>query len=76
MRTLLIILCIFLLSCNNNSGQAKIYKDSVDYYSQRLSALADSGFSQNDSIKTMQKTRVFIYQTMRQHYIDKLNELK
>ena len=76
MKALTIIICVLTLSCNNNSGQAKIYKDSVDYYSQKLSALADSGFSQNDSIKVMQKTRIFIYQTMRQHYIDKLKELK
>jgi hypothetical protein len=67
---------MLLFSCSNNSGQAKTYKDSVDYYSQKLSALTDSGFSQNDSMKTMQKTRIFIYQTMRQHYIDKLKEFK
>lgn len=76
MKILIILLAVVLFSCNNNSKQKKIYEDSAIYYSTKWSELLDSGWSQNDSLAAMQKTRAFIYKTMRQHYIDKMNELK
>lgn len=70
-KTILLILAIaFLASCkNSNTSQVQIYKDSVNYFSTKLAALADSGYSSDD-------TRVIIYSAMRKHYIDKMNEAK
>lgn len=77
MKLLITLLCLTtILSCTNNSAQIKTYEDSGNYFSQKLATLTDSGFSNNDSIKMHQKTRIFIYETMRQHYIDLANELK
>lgn len=76
MKIIILLLAIGLLSCNNNSTQRKIYEDSAKYYSEQWKAILDSGYSQNDSIATMQKTRAKIYEIMRKHYIDKMNELK
>lgn len=76
MKLILFLLSVFLISCGNDSAQAKVYEDSAIYYSNKLSALTDSGYSQNDSIAIMQKNRAFIYKTMRQHYLDKMEEVK
>lgn len=76
MKYLYLILAIGALSCSNDSAQAKVYEDSAIYYSNKLSALTDSGYSQNDSIAIMQKNRAFIYKTMRQHYLDKMEKSK
>jgi len=76
MRILLLLYFTTIISCSNKSSQIKVYEDSAIYFSKKLSAITDSGFSMNDSIRMNQKTRIFIYQTMRQHYIDMANELK
>lgn len=76
MKILTVAFTLLLLSCSNKSAQIKVYNDSAIYYSTKLAALTDSGFSANDSIRMKQQTRIFIYQTMRQHYIDLANELK
>lgn len=66
----------YLPSCSNNSKQRKIYEDSAIYYSDKWAEVVDSGYTQDDSVNAMRKTRAFIYKTMRQHYIDKMKELK
>lgn len=76
MKILIIISAIALASCGSQSGQAKFYEDSAKYYSAKLAALTDSGFSSNDSTRIQQEGRLFIYKTMRQHYIDKMKEAK
>lgn len=76
MKTLILLLAVCLFSCSNNDKQKKIYEDSAVYFSDKWKAILDSGYSQNDSMKEMQKSRAFIYKVMRQHYIDKMNELK
>lgn len=71
MKVILSLLAIVLFSCHN-SGMAKSdYKDSAIYYSNKLAAVTDSGYTQNDSLNTMRKTRATIYTAMRQYYIDK-----
>lgn len=76
MKIIILLLAVCLYSCNNNAKQKQIYKDSAVYFSNKWSELLDSGYSKDDSIKIMQKTRAQIYEIMRQHYIDKMNELK
>lgn len=76
MKIIIVLLALCLLSCSNNSKQRKIYEDSAVYYSDKWKAIVDSGYSQDDSMREMQKTRAFIYKTLRQHYIDKAKELK
>lgn len=77
MKIIILVLFIAIYSCgNNNSAQIKIYEDSAIYFSNKWKAILDSGFSKDDSIYQIQKTEAFIYKTMRQHYIDKMEELK
>lgn len=80
MKKLILLLCyctiLSLLSCSNKSAQIKTYEDSIIYFSKKMAALADSGYSRDDSTKMRQETRYFIYETMRQHYIDQVKELK
>lgn len=72
MKPLIVLFAFALCSCGSNSANTKVYEDSARYYSDKLSRLTDSGFSSNDSIAKMQKTRIVIYKTMRQHYLDKM----
>lgn len=72
----LIALVIFISSCGNDSGQAKIYEDSAIYYSNMLANATDSGYTGYDSIDFPRKTRIKIYQIKRQHFIDKMKEEK
>lgn len=68
---ILLIAALFLVSCSNESNQKQVYKDSAVYFSNKLAALTDSGYAQNDSLRIMQETRKVIYKTMREYYIDK-----
>lgn len=64
------------MSCGNNSNQAKAYEDSANYYSDKLAAITDSGYTGNDSIDMQRKTDKVIYEAKRKYYIDKMNESK
>jgi len=63
-------------SCSNTSNQKKIYEDSANYYSNKMTEITDAGYSSVDSIYQKQKTDYFIYQTKRKYYIDKMKEAK
>lgn len=76
MKVIILLIAVCLFSCDNNSKQRKIYEDSAIYYSNKWAEVVDSGYTQDDSVSAMRKTRAFIYKTMRQHYIDKMKELK
>lgn len=76
MKILLLFIIILLTSCGGESGHAKIYEDSARYYSEKWSQVVDSGFTNNEATNIGRKNRAFIYQTMRQHYIDKAGKLK
>lgn len=73
---LLAITIVLFASCNTDSSKAKIYEDSARYYAEKMTEITTAGYSTNDSIYQKQKSQYFIYQTMRQHYIDKMKEAK
>jgi hypothetical protein len=71
MKILLIIAIVLLASCSNKADQTEVYQDSAIYYSNRMAAIADAGYSLNEYERIQQKTEYTICSTMRQYYIDK-----
>lgn len=75
MKLILLAAAILIFaSCNNDSSRAKIYEDSANYYADKMTEINTAGYSTDDSIYQKQKSQYFIYQTMRQHYLDKMKE--
>lgn len=71
----IIIIALVLASCSNKSSQVAVYKDSAVYYSNRMAAIADAGYSHDEATRIKEKTDYVICSTMRKYYIDKIQEL-